>query len=317
MTLSIDLHHITQAADRATLERIPRAVATYYLAIPLASEDDRVTVVTAYPENVAALSVLERLLDAVVVPISSSEEALQKAIAEVYPDSPPASETILVWTDEPIWGEAVIRTARMMAEALDHNICLPDPGTTLDDVLRMAESGEFSLVVSHVADERNAGRLIRGLATSLLLVRGEFVAVENLLVVLRGYGSDFKTLERVVPLIRYTMARTTVLPLTNSAMGRPDEFLQRGVTARHHLDAFTNQLDYDDAGLAVRLSQGEPINQVLREVAEGPYDMLVIAAEADGDFVRQVISRIDNEGDWSGHPILIVKPPLSPSSLES
>ena len=86
MTLYLDLNAFAEMntgtpADSELLRRVDRRVATYYLAVPLAGEDNRVTVATAYPDNADALRMLERLLKAAVVPVSSSEDDLQAAIA--------------------------------------------------------------------------------------------------------------------------------------------------------------------------------------------------------------------------------------------
>ena len=119
MTLYFDMGTFANNADRELLNQIPRQVAAYYLALPLAREAGQVTVVTAYPENVAALGVLARLLHAQIVPVASPETDLQAAIARIYPASAPLAQSILVWTDEPEWSEAVIRTARAFGRALD------------------------------------------------------------------------------------------------------------------------------------------------------------------------------------------------------
>ena len=58
MTLYFDLNAFADTTDSELLKRVDRRVASYYLAVPLAGEDNRVTVATAYPDNAAALRVL-------------------------------------------------------------------------------------------------------------------------------------------------------------------------------------------------------------------------------------------------------------------
>ena len=87
MTLTIDLNAFPKTttdtpAGSDLLRRVDRRVASYYLAVPLAGEDDRVTVATAYPDNAGALRMLERLLQAVVVPVAGSEDELGGRNAE-------------------------------------------------------------------------------------------------------------------------------------------------------------------------------------------------------------------------------------------
>ena len=59
-----------------------------------------------------------------------------------------------------------------------------------------------------------------------------------------------------------------------------------------------------------RQSQGDPATQIVNELAAGDYTMLVMAAEAQGAFVWQVLSRIECEGVWPARPVLVVKPPV-------
>ena len=215
---------------RSTLDRSSAASdvykrQAYYLALPLAREEGQVTVVTAYPENVAALKVLERLLQAEIVPVASSEIDLQAAIARIYPVSAPLAQSILVWTDEAEWCEAVIMTGRALGRALDQGVHILDCKTPLAEVMAAARQQEFSLLVTHMSDEARLIRLVRLSPTSLLLVRGEYVAIDNLLVALRGYGSDHEALDRVLPLIVHEAADATVLPLARSASSPLNEML--------------------------------------------------------------------------------------------
>ena len=83
--------------------------------------------------------------------------------------------SILVWTDEPEWSEAVIRTGRAFGRALDQGVQIFDCATPLAEVMETARRQEFSLLVTHVSDDTARMRLVRRSPTSLLLVRGEDV----------------------------------------------------------------------------------------------------------------------------------------------
>jgi hypothetical protein len=45
-------------------------------------------------------------------------------------------------------------------------------------------------------------------------------------------------------------------------------------------------------------------------VAQGDYDLVVIAAEAHGQFVAEVLDQLDGQHLHTTRPILIIKPPL-------
>jgi hypothetical protein len=183
MTLYFDLNAFLKSADGALLERVDRRVAGYYLAVPLAGEDDRVTVATAYPDNAAALRVLERLLDAAVVPVSSPEVAVREAIARIYPESAggATAPAILAWCADPAWRPAVMATAAAFGRALDQDIHTL-AGAALPEVIAACAGGNFSLLVVHPADEETMSRLVRLSPVSLLLVRGDYAPIDHVQV---------------------------------------------------------------------------------------------------------------------------------------
>ncbi|HRO25550.1 MAG TPA: hypothetical protein PLR07_14780, partial [Promineifilum sp.] len=55
---------------------------------------------------------------------------------------------------------------------------------------------------------------------------------------------------------------------------------------------------------------------IITELAGKRYDQLVVAAEAEGDFVWRVLSRIDREDVWPGRPVMVVKPPVRITNYE-
>lgn len=313
MTLYFDLNTFVDSADDDLLRRVDRRVATYYLAVPLAGEDDRVTVATACPDNAGALRVLERLLEAAVVPVAGSEDELLATIARLYPETAPGQAAIMAWTDDPAWANAVIATANAFGRALERPVIILDATTTPDEVIARA-GYDFSLIVARAADGAGLERMVRRSPVSLLLVRGDFAPVEHSLVALRGYGSDFATLERVYPLLAREGAGATVLPLSpgQPESGRPNGGPFNGnPSARRHLRKFLHETGCRHFAVDIRLSQGDPVGQIAGELARGEYDLLVMAAEAEGDFVWRVLSRIEGEQAWPGRPVLIVKPPVN------
>lgn len=317
-------------ADSELLRLVNRRVASYYLAVPLAGEDNRVTVATAYPDNAAALWMLQQLLHADVVPVSSSEDELQEVIARVYPAPTPPGGPILVWAADPAWTDSTAAAATVFANAHANGIhangihangihasgihapqpiVILDASATLDEALDRA-AYDFSLLVARVPDDESAARLVSRSPVSLLLLRDEFTPIDHVLVALRGYGSDHETLDRVLPFLAQGGATATVLPLAHSAATRLNDLLADDSPARRHLRAFLRDLDRTPVQVDVRLCQGDPVSQIANEMAQGRYAMLVLAAEGEGHFVRQVLSRLEHDGLWDRRPVLIIKPPV-------
>jgi hypothetical protein len=315
MTIYFDLSGFGKTTDSKLLERVDRRVAGYYLAVPIAGEDNCVTVATAYPDNAAALRVLERLLHAAVVPVSSPETDVREAIARIYPESAATPRAILAWCDDPAWLPAVNETAASFGRALGREVHTLDDATPLVEVIDAAGRGDYALLVVHPTDEAAIRWIVRQSAVSLLLVRGQYAPINHILVALRGFGSDHKTLESVLPLLAREQTGATVLPLSRSATSPLSDLLAVDAPIRRHLRDFLNELKRYDVDVDVRFSQGDPLTQIAAEVRDGRHDLLVIAAEAEGSFVGQALSQIECEGLWPGRPVLVVRPPVDPSAL--
>lgn len=252
-----DLTTRSHATGGELLRRVPRDLAAYYQAVPLAAEEGRVTVVTAHPDNQAGLDVMARLLGADVVPVAGSEPDVVTAIAHLYPTAA---------------GEA--------------------------DVLQ----------VCHLTDRAELGKLMRQTAASLLLVRGAPRAPSRVLVALRGYGSDHAALAQTRRLLARQPAAVTVLPLASGRAWQPDRFLATNAPARVHLLGCLTALG--SLPVTVRLRPGDAAEQLIAELTQCPTDLLVIAAEAWGEFVLRALDRLEAAGVLSDQPILIVRPPV-------
>ncbi len=74
--------------DKRLLAQLPQALALYYLALPLAVEEGKVSVAMAYPENETAVISLSHLLGKPVVPVRTAVQPLYQAILSQY--APPA-----------------------------------------------------------------------------------------------------------------------------------------------------------------------------------------------------------------------------------
>lgn len=320
MTIYLDLNSFGKSnggkpADNELLKRVDRQVAGYYLAVPIAGEDDRVTVATAYPDNLAALRVLERLLKAAVVPVASPEIAVREAIDRVYPQSIAPDRAILAWCDDPAWRPAVSATAAAFGRALGQEVHRLESDASPEQLIAAAGEGNFSMLVVHAADEAAMLRMVRQSAISLLLVRGEFTPINRILVVLRGFGSDHKALESILPFLAQEHTRATIMPLGRSAGAPLSELLAVDSPTQQHLHGFLRDVAQADAAVEIRLCQGDPAATIAGELGAGRYELLVIAAEAEGRFVGQTLTRIERDNLWPGGPVLVVRPPVAPGTF--
>ncbi|MFO7662599.1 MAG: hypothetical protein R6X18_08385 [Chloroflexota bacterium] len=310
MTHYFDLDSFANDSNPDLLTRVSQKLARYYLAVPLAEENGQVTVVTAHPENKAALWVLRRLLDADIVPIASSEAAVQEAINRIYVTSSPDDQTIVTWTDDPTQAANVKETATVFSRLLDQPVTYIEGVLPIDNGRIVAEGEECSLFVIGTANETTRFHLLRGSPASILLVRGVPQPIKKILIVLRGYASDHQTISRALPFLAHEGAEATVLPLMRMTRWRMDQPLAGYAPARVHLETCLSGLIQANVEVSLRLRQGNPVEQIISELEHSQYDLLLIAAEARGDFVHNVLSRIDAAGVIPTQPILIIKPPV-------
>ena len=312
MTLHINLTTYPHIADGDLLRCVPQEVAAYYQALPLAREEGRVTVATPHPDNRTAIRVLAGLLGAEVVPVLAAESAVAAAIERLYPTQA-LHRQVLSWTDDSSseatsWRARVQATATLYATSLGLSVTHLASDTRAPALLRQLATTPNALLVCHVSDPALLAELMQATSASLLLVRGETDLPRRVLVALRGFGSDRAALRQARPLLDPTQTAVTVLPLAHGRNWQPDRLLLANDAARLHLDGCLPSLG--TGPVAVRLRDGDPAQQLIAELAHAPYDLLVIAAEAWGEFVLQTLTIINAAGVWPNQPVLIVRPPV-------
>ncbi|MEZ4519886.1 MAG: hypothetical protein R3C44_24660 [Chloroflexota bacterium] len=308
MALHLDLTTLSASADGDLLQRVPHDLAAYYQALPLAHEEGRVTVVTPHPDNRAAIQVLTRLLEAEVVPVSGSESAAAAAIEQLY--QPQALNRQLVsWSDDPLWQDRVRETAERIGTTvgltcshLDYGV---DTSTLLD---RLAQTPD-ALLICRLSNPQRLAELMQHTSASLLLVRGESRSPRRTLVALRGYGSDHAALLQLRSLPDQGQAVVTVLPLAHGHGWLPDRLLRPDAPDRLHLDGCLHGLG--TVPVSVRLRAGDPSEQLVAELSQEAYDLLVIAAEGWGEFVSRTLDQVIAAGVLPDQPVLIIRPPAA------
>ena len=295
--------------DDSLTAYVSPALAAYYLALPLAREDGRASVVMAHPENVAAIRTLSRLLKAEIVPLHGSAAAIQAVLARIYPAAPPAAPKILAWSDSPEWETAVIMTAATVSCVLETPVHCLTTDIPLSEALALGQQNGYGLTVLHLPAHESLTAVLRQSATPILLVRGEHSPMRSILVALRGFASDNQTLSWLAPFALLPGEHVTILPLTGgpfrkSAPGHPAD-----LAAGEHLEQCLRQLQQSGIQASLKFRQGQPVQQITDELAQEQYDLLVVAAEAEGDFVTRLITAVETHDLHAQRPIFILKPP--------
>lgn len=296
----LSLKNIT--IDTLLAQRIPRHLAYYHLALPIADDDDLITLVMVHPDNEKVRLLFEEQLGAKVFAVQGSGREIKATLDLLYPDEIAASTPrFLSWSaNQP---DSALECARTLAKNFSENaVCLDASQNSLETVLQIAQEGQYFLSV--IDTSNSISDLLRKSKTSLLLLRGAEMKFEKILVALQGHSPDKRTLEMVAPLAK--TAQVTILgvaaPMKRHTIQGISTLLNPSTEAGAHIAECADLLP--DGYLKLR--QGIPHEQIAAEFVEGDYDLLAIAVETYGGFVYRIVEAANNQNH-----ILAVKPNLT------
>jgi nucleotide-binding universal stress UspA family protein len=296
--------------DLALARKLPRRLAYYYQALPLAHDDDQLALAMAHPENQDAIAVLQAIMGERIVPVKGSSDEIKSSLHAIWSgESDTTVARVLCWgssAEAPAVTEVVARALAAETTYLDAN------QSSLETVLTVAHEGQYSLTVIDAPQGEPLAQVLRQSSTPVLLVRGAGLTLRRILLVLRGHSPDESVLDWVVPLAHIGQASVTLLTVAPTTTRGPQRRVPQGLAGflsaesepGSHVMGCVHRLT--EAGIRghLKLRQGEPEHEIAGEVAQGNYDLVTIAAEAHGDFVQRVISRFDG----LRQPVLVIKP---------
>lgn len=311
--LQLDLNTIT--IDVQLARRVPYTLSRYYMALPLGQDHGYVSVAMAFPDNVKARQILGRLLQAEVVPVFTPEESILSALECIHCPEDRASHSILAWYDQPWWETAVTAATRMQGDMLQAKATtLASPEVRLDEALALAATGQYELVVLPLPVNLTLSTVLSQGATPLFFVRGGHQTIRHILVVMRGFASDEQALDWLIPFTWQQQPTVTLMPLTNGTDLNLSQYHHRESLAGQHLEHCLRRLNAEGVSVNLKFRQGNAIQQVVEEVIGDAYDLLAIAAEAEGSFVSQVITAVGQHNAHRNRPIFVLKPPELPGT---
>jgi hypothetical protein len=305
--LTLDLDQIV--VDETLARRLPPGLAAYYLALPIGSEDGRVSMAMVHPENDAALVLLGALLAAPIVPVRATEAAIRQALARLTSTASTGQPRVLVWAAQPEQLHAAREIATLFARASNAAVTtLATAALNLREVTTIAREGAYDLAIIATPAEASPLQLWAEVETPLILLGAQPVALRRILVVLRGYSADCHALEWLAPLLQPETA-VTLLPLSPPAT----EGTQAGLSLRGpqhvHLEECLQHEALRDVSVSVSFRQGPATEQVVAEARRGAYDLVVIAAEGYGHFVASVLAKLEADGGSCRLSYFILRPP--------
>ena len=272
--------------DLELARQLPRRLAYYHLTLPIAQDGEGITVAMVHPENQKVVSVLAGALNAKIIPVRSFAETIRQQLDRVWQVQHGADPfRVTYWAST---SEALERSAWY----IDHLIAALERDAQIEQVVSADgnSSASSDLVIAAAADVPES--LFRTSA-SLLVINNPVQPPKAILHVLRGHMPDYRVLDWLVPLARFNSAEVTLFMGIDGSERRPlvsdlGNILMAQDSRQAHIAECRRTLS--DMGIAGRLKirQQTLLSAIRDELSERPYDLVAIAAEAYGDFARQV-----------------------------
>lgn len=294
--------------DEALARRLPRHLAYYHRSLPIAQDGDQITVVMAYPDNRVVVGLLETILGGSIIPVRGSEQEIQAALDRSFPPEVDEPFRILNCVNEQFAGYF----ARLLNAELT---TIEVERTSLENIVTAANSGRYDLTIMKAPKLSELGDLLRTLSTALLIPSPSVkdllhidIRIRSILCILRGHAPDSLMLEWAIRL-----ASASGTPLSLLAIAGVEGFRVQGIsslltpqhpTGGHVADCIRVVTEAGIRG-TLKLAQGNPIQQIGREVESGSYDLLIVAAEAYGTFIQQMLNHLTT---LTMPNILVVRP---------
>lgn len=305
--------------DKTVASRLPFRIAHYYCALPIAQEDEQITVVMAHGEDPATIDVLESVLGSRIIPLQGNAAEIRAALRELWIGQSSDPEARILCWGQRCTAEAVY--LRLIAESLSASIVTLDSTVhPVESALNLAQAGDFSLTALDIPEGQRFSGMVRHANTPLLLLGQETTALKHILVVLRGHSPDHRALDWIIPIATGTHAAVTLLyialPIVPFYTRETRRFQGLGMLLSSetepgsHVHKCGARLQAAGIKGYLKFRQGPADQQIADEIAEGSYDFIALAAEARGDFVERVLGKLESRSIYEGQPILVMKPSI-------
>lgn len=312
--------------DLSVARRLPADLAFRYLALPIAAESGRFTVLMVDPMDEAAVAAVAAALGHSPYLVRSDPAVMTALLCKVWPEPMPALLRLLVATPSGPVAAPVRAYVQRLGNLLNsQNIYFPLPER--DDALtalgQAAPQADLVALdeptrswLSQLLHGSVAQEALRRIPTSLLFARQPRWPLRRLLLVLKGEIGEEMGLSWVLRLAKPAAAIVNLLlvfPNRTWLYNRESRAWQ-GAAALLGTDTPLGQevaqvaQQLAEAGIPGQLCmrQGHPTEQIRAEVSAGNYDLVVMCGRAgevgwwSGELVTPVLR-------WLDRPLLLVR----------
>jgi nucleotide-binding universal stress UspA family protein len=317
------------AANPRLARRLPAELAQRFHALPLAEDNGRITVAMANPHDGEARDAVMTALGPASCVVQADPGTIDTLLSQIWGHNVACQPELLVCSFPNPVADEVQTYAQSLAVLLGARVCQLTTAERPEAlVLGRAEQdlfvfgrGDHPLIPRLLSQQAQPSSQSRpgGVPLSVLIAQEPRWPLQHLLLVVQGRDGDDAALDWALRLGRAASSTVTVLAVVPPAPAMYDqrERLGYSLPALLSSDSLLGRqlrricrrlVDWEVEG-ALRLRQGVPEHQIRREVIEGDYDLVVVAAG------RQARWRRCLEGDligsllrWAGRPLLVARP---------
>jgi nucleotide-binding universal stress UspA family protein len=312
--------------------RLPPALAFRYHALPVAEDKSRITVAMADPDDATARAAVAAALGTRLYIVQADPAAIDGVLAETWPEEARHALRLLVYHQTSHIADEVQAYAQYLSRILGSDLSYLQKVANADDSFDdLTHAGcNHDLVIFEETDQLLVERLSPGpvhlrvakqVLASVLIARRPRWPLRRLLLVIRDQETDDIAVDWTVRLAEPSDANITVLAIVPHmpAMCNQAARLQHGLAEWLATDTALGRqmrriarrlVNWETKG-TLRFRQGPPDWQIQCEVSEGDYDLIVIAADPPGHWLRRLSGELVNPLlRRVDRPVLIAKPPI-------
>jgi nucleotide-binding universal stress UspA family protein len=320
------------AANPRLARRFPPELARRFHVLPIAEQNGRVTVAMANPDDHEARDAVVTALGLAPYMVRVDPVTIDSLISAVWSDQDcPVLQILVCGSPEQIAGE-VADYAQKIGNLLGADIHQLDTATELEVLHAEPERREHDLIIVETHDHPLLQRLLSTRAPDGSTMRSKRAAppavlvagrprwpLGRILLIMWGEAVDEAAIDWMLRLARAARSTVTALAVvpqapamygqgTRLAQGLPMLLTSNTAMGRRMRQTARHLVEWEIEGM-LRLRQGPPDWQIRRELAEGNYDLIVLAVKPRSRWLRWL------EGDsptsllhWTNRPTLLVTP---------
>jgi len=289
----------------------------------------------ADPDDPVAREAVATALGTPSCVVGCDPAVIDNLLSEIWPEERRTAPQVLVCAHASPIADRVLALAQSIGELLNgqvsHFVPIAGSPVSCDALPQSVDQAIYDLLVWGEPEQSLGQQIFSGpvypraverICTSLLVTRAPRWPLKRLLLIVRGDEADDAAVDWAVRLARPSQATVTVLTIVppipamyNRLACIPqglDALLTTDTVLGRQLRGVARRLVEWEVEGTLRLRQGIPDHEMYREVAQGDYDLLVLAGPAGAGWRRWL------KGDWADlllqwadRPVLLAKPKIS------